>query len=228
MTISPTVRDFPSIPVSKQLFYVPGGALQGGLTSGGAQIITPEPGGFGVLEIQPSLQVGEWQSPFSSWLMSQGNGQILRVQLTRTPQLLTSKSLNPLPTYAPTYSMHKAYSTPIVVNDLVARFTTIALEGSTQVVINMAGIGNRLREGHVIGHENNTYIVDQIEYDANNVATVIINPPLRKDIAVSDFVHFRPYFIGRIANVSEILTTYDSDLWGSIQIGKIILNEANI
>jgi hypothetical protein len=219
MTISPKIWDVPPFPVSGQLFYVPGAVVQGGLTSGGAQIISPEPGGFSVLEITPSLQVGEWLNPLSSWLMSKTNGQILRVRFARTPQVAWSnRRMNNI---LPEWSVEGSEV------DALVSYVSASLEGSSTVVIDLSAVGKVLRAGHVIGHGNYAYKIDEIEYDGN-IATATVTPPLRQNVAVDDIVYLRPWFIGRIGNASEILASYEAGNMGHIQPGKIVLNEAVI
>lgn len=72
---------FPTFRIETQLFHVPGAGYDGGLTAGGAQFITPEPGGFGVLEMAPALIDTEWDSPLASWIMSKISGQIFRARM---------------------------------------------------------------------------------------------------------------------------------------------------
>jgi hypothetical protein len=219
MTIDPKIWTLPAIPIMGQLFHVPGAADIGGLTSGGAQIITPEPGGFGVLEIEPSLHTSEWLEPFASWIMSKLNGQILRVRLAPTPQIAWSqRRLN---------NLSQLWINDTVSNDAEAKFTTVALEGTTEVVIDLTPFGRILRPGHVIGHQFNTYLIEEIEY-TGSIATASILTPLRYDIAINDVALLRPYFQGRIGNRDEVRSTYRSADNGHIQMGKIVLNEANV
>lgn len=217
MTIDPRVWDFPAIPISKQIFYVPGMVAEGGYTSGGARITSPEPGGFAMLEIQPSWQE-EWSTPFSSWLMSKTNGQILRVQLAPTPQVASSAGRSAM------RPDHMDLPVSQGQFDLVSTFAAASLEGSNQVTIEMDGIGQLLAFGHVIGHAYETYLIDEIEYVGTNaVATVM--PPLRRDIAIGDPALFRPYFTGQIINGGDIRASYDAENRGMVQPGKIILTE---
>lgn len=224
MTITPRIREFPTFPISKQLFHVPGAATDGGLTRGGAQIITPEPGGYGVLEIQPAMR-NEWEFPISSWLMSKGNGQILRVRLAPTPQVAYSRrrgvSAVPWDTGL-LWSNQQAWE-----GDFSARYMSAAPEGTLEVVVDMTGVGQILQVGHVLGHGNNTYLVDEISYNGNT-ASIVYSSPLRRDVAVNDPAHLRPWFLGRISNMQEALATYDAENNGNIQVGKLVLNEANI
>src|SRR5690606_4032507 len=125
MTITPKVWDFPTIPVEGQVFHVPGAVAEGGFTSGGAQIYSPEPGGFGVLEIEPSLHAGEWRAPFASWIMSKTNGQYFRIRLAVTPQIAWSqRRVNNIDPY---------WINGDTSGDAVTTFTATSLPGSSQV-----------------------------------------------------------------------------------------------
>jgi hypothetical protein len=227
MTIEYKVFDFPEFPISKQLFHVPGAVGDGGFTSGGARVSSPEPGGFAQLEIQPSLQLGEWSAPLSSWLMSKGNGQILRVRLAPTPQVLSKRSLMManMPWKAEGLKQEAPWSNfPAWDGDLVTTYTETALAGTNELTLDMAAFGRILKVGHVIGHENRTYLVDEITY-AGTIATVVVTPPLREDVTAGDTVLFRPWFTGSIANPTDFRNTYDAENVGMIQLNKIILNE---
>lgn len=213
------VWNFPTIPISKQLFHVPGAAVEGGFTSGGARMTAPEPGGRSMLELQPAWQITEWDYPLSSWLMSKINGQIFRVRLAPTPQVLSNRSRGVLWTGDVPWNNDQPWA-----NDMIARFVTFALEGSNIVVVDMGTLGQSLKPGHVIGHGDVTYMVDDISY-SGNVATVVVSPPIRREIATGDTALFRSYFTGTISNGSEIRTTYDAENVGNIQIGKIVFNE---
>ncbi len=219
MSVTYKIYDFPTFPISKQLFHVPGASVDGGITSGGARIRSPEPGGFSMLEIQPSLQDGEWIHPLSSWLMSKTNGEILRVRLAPTPQVASSRVI------LPDVNMGEFNQW---VGNIPLVFGADSLSGTTSIEIDFSEYGQILQVGHVIGHEFDSYKVDEIEYDENNVATIIVKPPLRRDITDGDTALLRPYFTGQIVNSEEILTTYDSENNGMIQMGKIILSEVVI
>lgn len=216
------IHDFPAMAVSKMLFHVPGQAVEGGYTSGAVRIMSPEPGGRSVLEMQVSLQVGEWDNPFSSWLMSKGNGEVFKVRLAPTPQVLSARSA-PLDWHSDQlWSQVGSIST-----DMYAKYTVVSLEGSTSVTVDMSAHGDRLRPGHVIGHESNCYIVDKVVYNSTTkLAVLTVKPPLRNDIAVNDQAIFRPYFLGTISNIDQMRVPYEASNIGLIQIGSIIFNEA--
>ncbi len=197
MTVTPKVWTFPAIAIAKQVFYVPGIAAESGYTSGGVRVMTPEPGGFGVLELQLAMKQNEATSPDFSWLMSKTNGDIFKVKLAKTPQVAADISL----TYA-----------------------AAALIGSNQLVINLTGYGAILKPGHLIGHAGECYIIDEVTY-AGLIATMKVKPPLRRAVASGDDAFLRPFFTGQIANGSELVQTFDSELNGWIQPPKMILSE---
>lgn len=219
------IYDFPDVPISKQLFYAPGSAVEGGFTSGGVRMLSPEPGGRAYLDIQLSLRM-EWESPEASWLMSQTNGKLLRIRLTKTPQLVTSKSLS-IPqggTIGPHNELWKASNKR---QGLRGQFAASTLQGATTVVIDMASFGPILKRGHVIGHGNNSYLIDDISYSGVN-AVATITPPSRKTISVGDDCEFEPFFVGTMLSGSDFRATYDAESAGHIQLGKITLSEAII
>jgi hypothetical protein len=229
MTVVHKVWPFPTFPISKQLFAASGQAFEAGMTVGGVRMQSPEPGGRSMLEIQPSLQVGEWDYPMSSWLMSKINGDIFRIRLAPTPQIASLRSGDGTPWRAGTIYPDSPWSNfQNWSGDLIAQYKTAALEGTNTVQINMSLLGRILQRGHVIGHRDNCYLVDDISYNDANVATLTVNPPFRKNVVVGDMVLFRPYFLGSISNGDEFRTTYDAENNGAIQVGRIRLSEVII
>lgn len=225
MTISPKIWPFPSFPISKQLFAASGAAVEAGMTVGGVRMISPEPGGRATLEIQPSLQVGEWDFPLSSWIMSKVNGDIFRIRLAPTPQVAAARGAT-VPWNAEGIYPDSPWSNQQEwAGDAVAVFTASALAGSITVQIDMTYIGRILQLGHVVGHEDNCYMVDDIAYNDANVATITVNPPLRRNVAADDIALMRPYFLGTISNGEEMRNTYDAENNGNIQLNRIKFHE---
>lgn len=210
------IHQFPTFRIESQLFHVPGAGYDGGLTSGGAQFITTEPGGFSVLEIQPALSDGEWVDPAASWLMSKISGQVFRIRLSRSPQIAWSRMRIDHLDYD--WSNRGGAH-----NDAVTKFTAPALKGAIAVSIDMAQFGRLLRPGHVIGHAFDCYKIDEIEY-VGTVANITVMPPLRRDITVGDECLLTPWFTGRISNGADIRAAYNS--LGHVKLGNIILQEA--
>lgn len=237
MALTYKILDFPNLPVKAQLFHVPGAALDGGYTSGGARIMSPEPGGRSMLELQLSLHTNEWGNPALSWLMSKINGEIFRVLLTRTPQVMDGIKINgknPL--------IHGGV--PWAATDLMPAspwdngqnwlsdgatlsVNANALQGVTVISVSMGQFDNLLFRGHVIGFKNSCYIIDDIEYfDNNDTALITISPPLRNNLIIGDNAYLRPYFLGTIANAEEFRQTYDIVNVGHLQPGRLLLKEA--
>lgn len=236
MALTYKILDFPNLPVKAQLFHVPGAALDGGYTSGGARIMSPEPGGRSMLELQLSLHTNEWGNPALSWLMSKINGEIFRVLLTKTPQLLNNVGLsgNFKPrNLVPWERTGLMPSSPWNNGQLwladgeMAASVGSALNGSTSLQISLGDYAGMLMRGHVIGIKNSAYMIDEIEYnDDQDIATVTVTPPLRNDIAANEDIYFRPYFLGTIANAEEFRMSYDIVNVGHLQPGRLLLKEA--
>jgi|TARA_R100000093_G_scaffold56468_1_gene29271 hypothetical protein len=217
------IWQFPTFPIEKQLFRAPGSAFDGGLTSGGAQLVTPEPGGFGVLEIEPSVQLDEWDYPMSSWLMSKTNGQVFRVRLAPTPQIAFSQRRGnamsvPWDNGEP-WSNQENWE-----GDFSAVYSAPALKGSLTVEVDLTGVGPILQQGHVIGHEFSAYGIDEIEYDGDT-ASITLNLPLRRAVAIGDQCPLRPWFTGRIVG-DGFKSMYEAKLGGHIKMGTILMYEA--
>ncbi len=212
---------FPTFRVETQLFHSPGAGYDGGLTAGGAQFITPEPGGFSVLEIAPALIDTEWDAPLASWMMSKISGQVFRVRLAPSPQIAFSQQRGAV---AVPWSNGQSWSNQENWDgDFTGRFATAALKGSIAMTFDLTGVGPIVGPGHVVGHGSETYLVDEISY-VGNVGTAIVTPPLRRDIAVGDNCYLRPWFTGRISNGADIRSAYNS--MGHVKPGNIVLQEA--
>lgn len=231
MSINYKIWDFPaSLKVQSQLFYPAGQAFEGGFTSGGVNILSPEPGGRSYLETLISLQTKEWDYPFTSWLMGKLNGDIFRVRMTATPQLVNAPALGFTGGYYQNNGILWAgdllwgNDQPWELGDTGVPVTAVALEGSLIIYANFTGIGQVLKHGHAFGIGDTAYAVDDIEW-TGNVAKITCNPPLRRDISTSDILKFRPSFLGRITNGGEMRTMYERANNGHIQPGRILFSE---
>lgn len=215
------IYPFPTFRVETQLFHVPGAGYDGGLTSGGAQFITPEPGGFTVLEMQLALSDTEWQSPLMSWLMSKISGQVFRVRLAPSPQIAFSRQRGAVAvpwSNGQTWSNQEEWD-----GDFTARFAAAGLKGAVTMSIDLTGVGPIVMPGHTVGHEGETYLIDEISY-VGDVGSAIVTPPLRRNIAAGENCFLRPWFTGRISNGAEIRSPYNSS--GHVKPGLIVLQEA--
>ncbi len=225
------VWDFPNLPVSKQVFHVPGAVFDGGFTSGGARISSPEPGGRAVLELQLALSVNEFSAPLVSWLMSKTNGEIFRVKLAKTPQILRTDALGiasggaGIPWAAEGFYSESAWDNDMLWTDDVAFYAAeSALEGATVLVVDLTGFDDIIMPGHVIGHGDSCHMVNDLD-QLGNIATLSVTPPLRRPVSVGDLILTEPVFIGTISNGSEIRTTYDASNNGHIALNRIVFNE---
>lgn len=231
MSYNVQIWDFPALAVQSQLFYAGGAAIDGGFTSGGARTISPEPGGRAFLEVQLSLQVNEWDIPFSSWIMSKiNNGNVFRVPLTRTPQLVSDITLD-IPTTGPgkLWASEGAYPVhtwdngqPWASDGAVFEPVFEAYDGETQISVT----GQIFKYGHVFGIGDVSYIVDDIEYSDDGLTSLItVNPPLRADLTDTDLILTRPYFLGTVSNASEVRQMYDRTNNGHIAPGRLLFSE---
>ncbi|WP_395326942.1 hypothetical protein WBP06_09515 [Novosphingobium sp. BL-8H] len=215
------VYQFPTFRIANQLFHTPGAGYEGGLTSGGAQFITPEPGGFSVLEIQPAIIDTEWDFPLASWIMSKISGQIFRVRLAPSPQIAYSKRRGMMAVpwnNGETWSNQENWD-----GDFTATYAAAGLQGSLNITIDLTGVGPIVLPGHVIGHDFDAYLVDEICY-TGNIATVILTTPLVRDVVPGDNCYLRPWFTGRISNGADIRASYNH--LGHVTPGNIILQQA--
>ena len=227
------IWDFPNVPIESQLFHVPGSAFDGGITSGGARILSPEPGGFSVLETQVAFNPNEWDFPFSSWLMSKMNGEIFRIKLTKTPQLarinfnslLQNSVIQNNKTVKWNNQQNWNNDKPWLQEGLVVDANEISLEGSTKIKIDASLIGQSLKYGNIIGIGDSSYLVDEINYE-NDIAEITVRPPLRKSVFKGELIFIEiSYFLGTISNGNQIRNSYQNSNNGGIQIGNIIFNE---
>ncbi len=205
MAVDYKIWNFPKMAIQSQLFHVPGSYFDGGFTSGGVKIMSPEPGGRSVLEINLSLQIKEWDGPLSSWLMSKINGEIFKIPLVKTPQLIKLNS----EIYNQPWDNDQFWDNnqPWDDDGLYLQTSKSALEGEVSINVDTGTFGKIIRHGHVLGFGNSSYIVDDIEYTG-------------ADAKIS-----RPFFLGVISNGSEIKNSYEASNVGAIQLNRIIFQE---
>lgn len=215
------IYQFPTFRIERQLFHAPGAGYDGGLTSGGAQFITPEPGGFAVLEMAPALIDTEWDAPLASWIMSKISGQVFRVRLAPSPQIAFSRQRGMVAVpwnNEQTWSNQQNWD-----GDFTARYAGTARKGELEVKFDLTGVGPIVSPGHVIGRDFYSYGIDEIHY-VGDVATALLTNPLRHDVTPGDNCYLRPWFTGRISNGADIRAAYDSN--GHVKPGNIVLQEA--
>ena len=236
MTINYKIYDWPSaVKPTEQLFFSGGQLVEGGFTSGGARMMYPEPGGRSVLELTFDYQQNYNPDPIVSWLITMiRNGNIFRVPIRYSPQLVRRDNLmiddtlelSGLPWSEAGQTVEGPWS-----NDQnwlyspAIEASATALEGSLTFQVDFTELGNILQLGHLIGHLDYTYLVEDIEY-VGSIATITVNTPLRKNIAQGDFITFRPKMLCVARNPDNLRGTYNAaDLikLGSLELLEVIL-----
>lgn len=216
MTYTPTIYDWPGtvVPVN-QVFRAGGLSIMGGMTLGGASVENPEPGGRGelVLEIAPIANADA--NLAASWLSSRMlNGAVLRIPLFQpTVQIVADSVLGGSTSAGVLWSNGFGWAGNVPWRfDPAASVTAVAAKGASSFVVNLTSLGQVLAIGHVIGFHTAGYdfahIVTDIAYDATNQATVSINPPLRRALAVSDPMKFRPIMLATCTNARDAMTNF--------------------
>lgn len=193
--------------------------------------MSPEPGGRSVLEMRLAYQVNEWNSPFSSWLMSKINGAIFKIQLTKTPQLASFIGESNYNIVSNNLSWDNDFpwdnNQPWANDGANVSVSGTALEGAVELSVSMGSFGEILKHGHVIGIGNYSYIIDDVSYVGTR-ANIVVSPPLRNAVSDGSIVWLKPYFTGAIANGAEIRNSYDAGNIGGIQLNRIVFNEVII
>lgn len=233
MSLSYKVYDFPPILRGKQLFHAGGQAYEGGFTSGGARMLSPEPGGRGILNMEFAIQRNCPADPIVSWICSMiANGNIFRVPIDYTPQIVRLADLgfsgmnDGLPWAASGMTPEVPWSNgQNWASDVFAGATSAALAGTVTVSVDFGTLPLVLRHGHLIGHDDVTYLVEDIEYDGT-VATITVNPPLRHTVAQGDLITFRPKMLAVARNPDSFRGLYEpADI---IRLGSVEFVEALI
>lgn len=233
----PVILDWPlAVVPTGQVFYAPGQAFDGGYTSGGAETLSPEPGGRAYLDMAFNTLKSDQASRLASWIMSKGSA-IWRVPLFRSVQLVPQADLL-LPAPDPLVGVpweddagddllwdgDIGWGPDYGVNPTVA-----ALEGAVTLTIDMSPYGQVLLPGHVIGYRERSYMVDAIVYSEDDgTAVVTVTPPLRTAVVLGDDnqVTFRPFMYARMLDPSSFRAMFDQGRWvkpGNVAFAEVIL-----
>jgi hypothetical protein len=234
MSLSPRIYDWPSLIRHRQFFHAGGQAFEGGFTSGGARVLSPEPGGRGILTIEFNFQVRDMKgNSIVSWVGTMiANGNIFRIPICWTPQLVSLADLGIAPSTGqggmPWEAAGAMPAGPWAngqnwAYQVGAPSAAIALAGATVLVIDFANLPHALRHGHLIGHDDVTYLVEDIAYSGDE-ATITVNPPLRNAVAQGDFVSFRPTMLGTARNPDSFRGLYEPS--SMIRLGSVEFVEA--
>lgn len=205
--IAPPIYDWrKSLVPTDQTFVAGGQAVSGGLTLGGAAVVNPEPGGRAVLAMAfPALFAADLAQTDASWTISRSqSGAVFRVRLCNSVQLVPTVALDVADT-GQTWANGEPWA-----NDENWRANPFALvasaasRGAAQIAVDLSVLGQVLQIGHVIGFflagYDFAHIVMDIDYDADDLALVTIQPPLRRPVVEGDLMLFRPSMLvtGRV------------------------------
>lgn len=233
MSLSYKIYDFPPILRGKQLFHAGGQAYEGGFTSGGARMLSPEPGGRGILNMEFAIQRNCPADPIVSWICSMiANGNIFRVPIDYTPQIVRLADLgftgpnDGLPWAASGMSPELPWDNgQNWASDILVEAAATSLAGTVTLDLDFGSLPLVLRHGHLIGHDDVTYLVEDIEYDGT-VATITVNPPLRNTVAQGDLITFLPKMLAIARNPDSFRGLYEpADI---IRLGSVEFVEALI
>lgn len=213
MTYTPIIYDWRStlFPL-EQIFFAGGQAIAGGMTLGGISSESPEPGGLGEMRMTfPPFWTGADANLDASWTLSRiRNGAVFRIRLYKTVQMVSSVALN-VPEVGQTWANGQPWANDE--NWRVNPFAFVAaaaLPGVTRFVVDMSVLGQILRIGHVIGFHiegyDFTHKVMDVDY-VDGLATVTVETPLRRALAVDDLMLFRPTMLATCRNGNEILAS---------------------
>ena len=225
------IYDWPkSIAPSGQLFMVAGQAQDGGFTTMGARVLTPEAGGRSMLDFTFGWHSRKESGPLYSYLVSKvTNGNVFRIPIWDSPQLVRYADLgfDGVPGSLPWQGPGGVTAYWSDGTGWEAQFGVAAIgtrqEGKTDLVLNMAGLARGLTHGHLIGVAGRAYLVDDIIYAGNN-AMVTVTPPLRTDVGAGDQVTFRPRMLGVCVNPESFKALFQpAEL---VQPGNITFVEA--
>lgn len=211
MTYTPTIYDWrDSCAPLDQMFRAGGEAMVGGLTLGGTSVENPEPGGRAELHLQFAAFTSEQANRDASWLISRIlNRNVMRVRLWETVQLVPAADLSPPVTEGVPWGNDQPWANDenwfwnpwVPVNAAAAK-------GAASFTANLNGLGEVLQIGHVVGFFADGYdfahVVMDIEYDASDVATVQVSPPLRRALTTDDAMLFRPSMLVTCRNAREV------------------------
>lgn len=228
MTIAVNVYDWPSIVPVAQLFHEGGQAFEGGYTSGGVRMLSPEPGGFGWLDMEFGEQDNQEPDALVSWACSAiSNGRVFRIPLARSPQFVRPVDLGiSLSESGVPWNNDQPWDNG---QNWAASLTVVAagaaLEGVLTFTVDMGTYLPALRPGHVISHKDVAYKIDDIEYDGQ-IATVTTFKPLRKAITSGDVINLRPIGTFSASNPESFRGLYraaDLIRLGSVRFHEVIV-----
>lgn len=213
MTWTPTVYQWPlAVAPIDQLFTAGGASVTGGMTLGGMATDNPEPGGRAVLSFSFAAVVGSKANVAASWLATASkNGAVFSIPIYNSVQLVPDNEI--FGAAADNFTDVYDQFSPIPERrwEPFVPVTATALAGAEIVVASLADLDRVLLPGHVIGFRSGAYdfahLVTDITYDAGDIATIRVSPPLRRNLAINDKLHLRPRMVASLtSDIGQLFT----------------------
>lgn len=232
MTYTPTIYDWrSSLRPAHQMFRAGGQMQEGGLTIGGARVGNPEPGGVAELVCGwNALGRGNSIGRDVSWTISRIlSRNIMRFSLCNSPQLVPAADLG----VTDLVSGGLPWDGPLLWDngqpwdwDVRVPVSVAASRGASEVVLDLSTVGEVLQIGHVIGVSVDGYDfahkVMDVTYDASDVATAQISPPLRRALTTSHEMSFRPKMLVTCANAREVASLYEYRSFSALNQARFV------
>lgn len=218
MTYTPVIYAWRTnvVPID-QVFRAGGQAIVGGMTLGGASYENQEPGGRAELIMNFAAFATPEANLNASWTVSRiTNGTIMRIRLQQTVQLVSEAALGMGTEVAgvPWSNDQPWANGQNWLYDPQAQIHADAAKGASSFSVDLSSLGQVLSIGHVVGFHLDGYdfahIIMDISYDASDVATVTVEPPLRRALTVSSLMKFRPTMLVTCVNAREVMGNFTS------------------
>lgn len=228
MAVTPIVYDWPrSIVPAFAMFRTGGQGVEGGYTTGGVLSVFPEAGGRASVEASFSY-FNNTNARIVSWLTSKVmNGTVFRFPLSRCPQLVSLSDLSYTTEQedeGTPWSNEQPWDTEENwLFDPMVPATEAALKGAVSITIDLSEFGSVVQYGHVIGHRSRAYMIEDIDYQDDGTAVLMISPPLRRPVAQGDPITFLPSMLCAVEDPNSFRSMFDAG--GLIQPGSVTLRE---
>lgn len=199
-----------------QVFRAGGSAIQGGMTTGEVLVESPEPGGRFEVHMNFAPFATEEDNLDASWTVSRiTNSNIMRVRLYQTIQIVEASALgdadvdNGIPwaneePWANGENWAYSPSSPVAAT---------AEKGAASYTVDLSDVGQVLKIGHVVGFFIDGYdfahIIMDVSY-TDDVATVTVEPPLRRALTTEHRMLYRPKVLVTCRNAREVMSNFTS------------------
>lgn len=214
MTVTPQIFNWrPEVAPINQRFRAGGTSIDGGITTGGVSVQSPEPGGRAELDMDFVTFANESTNREASWTISRIlNGNVMRVPIYYpSVQLVSNTALGITGTETLLWNNNLPWANLLGWEYRPsAAIDTGGLEGATSFVVTTGGgLQNCIERGHVLGFciagYDWAHVVLDVSYNsAGDRATCTVEPPLRRDVATTDRVLFRPSMLATCVNARDV------------------------